>query len=413
MNIQEQIFPRIPSKSRHDETKYMKALTYNGKSSVKLMDKPVPIITDPTDVIVRVTALTLCGSDLHLYHNEIQGLHKGYILGHECVGVVDQIGTSVNTLNVGDRVVVSAVISCGKCEYCKRGEWSCCDVTNDNKQQREMYGHNTAGLFGYSDMLGGYEGCQAEFVRVPFGEVNCFKIPEKILDSQALLIADSACTGYHGTELAEIKTGDNVVVFGCGPVGLMSIMFSKYKGAKSVVAIDVDEFRLRFARDKFGVETINSKIEDPVKAIKRFFVEGPDKVIDCVGFRFPENFIHKFERSVSLETDSPNIINEAILMVRKNGKIALIGDYIGYTNHFNIGAFMEKHLSMSGGQLWPHKYYSLIFKLIEDGMIDPSVILTHIYPLSQIEKVYEKFDKHEDGIIKPMIIPDLIYKDRA
>jgi threonine dehydrogenase-like Zn-dependent dehydrogenase len=384
----------------------MLACTYNGKTSVKLQELPVPIITDETDIIVKVSALTICGSDLHLYHNELSGVHKGDILGHECIGIVDQIGSQVSLFNIGDRVVVSAVISCGQCEYCIRGEWSCCDVTNNNQKQKEMYGHNTAGLFGYSDLLGGYEGCQAEYVRVPFGDVNCFLIPHNITDNQALLIADVACTGYHGTELADIKPGDNVVVFGCGPVGCMSMMWCKYKGARTVVAIDVDQFRLNFAKDKFGVDIINSKDEDPVKAIKRFFINGPDKIIDCVGFRFPESFVHKFERSVSMETDSPNIINEAILMIRKNGKIALIGDYIGFTNHFNIGGLMEKHLSMSGGQLWPHKYYKLIFNVIQRGEVDPSVILTHIFPFSQIEKVYEKFDKHEDGIIKAMIVPD-------
>jgi threonine dehydrogenase-like Zn-dependent dehydrogenase len=406
MITQQTEIPLIPSKTKHDENRKMMACTYNGKTNVKISEVPVPIITDATDVIVKVTALTVCGSDLHLYHNEFSGVHKGDILGHECIGIIDQVGSLVTSLNIGDRVVVSAVISCGKCDYCKRGEWSCCDVTNHDKSQRELYGHNTAGIFGYSDMLGGYEGCQAEYVRVPFGDVNCFKIPSKVTDNQALLIADVACTGYHGTELADVKPGDNIVVFGCGPVGLMSIMFSKFKGANSIVAIDVDQFRLNFAYSRFGINIINSKEEDPVKAIKRYFANGPDKVIDCVGFRFPEKFIDKFQRSVNLETDSPNIINESIKMIRKNGKIALIGDYIGYTNHLNIGAFMEKHLSMSGGQLWPHKYNKIIFDAIERGEIDPSVILTHIYPLSQIEKVYEMFDKHEDGMIKAMIVPD-------
>jgi len=161
---------------------------------------------------------------------------------------------------------------------------------------------------------------------------------------------------------------------------------------------------------KFGAVPINSKDEDPVKTVRKYFLDGPDKVIDCVGFRFPEGFWHKFEKALNIETDSPNIVNAAIEMVRKNGKIALIGDYFAYTNHFNIGAFMEKHLTMRGGQLWPHKYYNMIFTWIKEGLVDPSVILTHVYPLSKMEEVYAKFDKHEDGMIKPLVIPDSFYK---
>jgi threonine dehydrogenase-like Zn-dependent dehydrogenase len=410
--FEEHIIPKEPSTVHYDQNKKMQATKFHGKFSVKLEESPMPIVTDQTDAIIKITATTVCGSDLHFYHNEVPGMEKGDILGHECVGIVDDIGSEVSNIKRGDRVVVSAVIACGRCSYCKRGEWSCCDTTNHSKAMQEMYGHSIAGVFGYSHLTGGYDGCQAEYVRVPYADINLFKIPDDIPDSQAILISDIACTGYHGTELCDLQEGDNVVVFGCGPVGQMAIMWSKFKKAKTVIAIDLDAERLHFAATKFGAVPINSKEEDPVKAVRKFLPDGPDKVIDCVGFRFPESMAHKVEKVLHLETDSPNIVNAAIQMCRKNGRIALIGDYFGYANHFNIGAFMEKHLTMRGGQVWPHKYYSMIFQKIKAGLIDPSVVLTHVFPLSKISEVYAKFDKHEDGIMKPLVIPDAYFKGR-
>jgi len=369
----------------------------------------VPIVTDPTDVVVKVTASTVCGSDLHLYHNKIPKMEKGDIIGHESVGVVDEVGSAVKNFKKGDRVVISAVIACGQCEYCLRGEWSCCDTTNPNKEQEELYGHHTGALFGYSHMIGGYDGCQAEYVRVPFADVNLFPIPATINDKQALCIADIACTSYHGTELADVRLGDRVVVFGCGPVGLLTQMWAKYRGASRVIAIDVDAQRLQFAQEKFGSEIVNSKEEDPVTAVHKLIPGGPDKVIDCVGFRFSETLIQKIEFKLQAQTDVANIVNAAIKMVRKNGRVTLIGDYVGFTNHFNIGALMEKHLTMNGGQLWPHKYYKLIFDAMEKGAVDPTVVLTHTYPLSKCDEVYKLFDKHEGGMIKPYLLPDELY----
>lgn len=397
----------IQTEPLRDPNRKMKALVYHGKIDVRLIEKPVPLISNPLDIIVKVTATTVCGSDLHLYNGEIpKNFLKGYILGHEAVGIVDEVGSEIKKFSKGDRVVISAVIACGQCEYCKREEYSCCDVTNKCEAQKILYGHNTGAIFGYSDLVGGYDGCQAEYVRVPYGDVNCFEIPDGIDDKKALMIADIACTGFHGNQLVDVKEGDNVVVFGCGPVGMMTCMWAKYRKAKRVIGIDVDDYRLKFVKMKFDVDTINSKERDVIEAVKVFMPGGPDKVIDCVGFRFPENFIHKFERALSLETDSPNILNTMIHMVRKNGKIGLIGDYFGYTNQFHIGALMEKHLTMSGGQLWPHKYQKYIFDLIKSGEIDPSVIITHSFPFSKIEEVYKMFDKHEDGMLKALLIPD-------
>jgi len=400
---------KTPSKAKYDESRKMTALQFNGKENIKVGEVPVPLVTDATDAVVKVTASTVCGSDLHLYNGKVPSMVKGDIMGHESVGVVEEVGPGVKNIQKGDRVVISAVIACGECVYCKRQEWSCCDTTNTSERQEALYGHNTGALFGYSHMVGGYDGCQAEYVRVPYADVNLFQIPSNISDKQALCIADIACTSYHGTELGEVKTGDTVVVFGCGPVGLLTQMWAKYRGARIVVAIDIDPQRLAFAKSKFGVEIVNSKEEDPLEAVEKLIPGGPDTVIDCVGFRFPEGFLHKLELKLKMETDAPNIVNTAIKMVRKNGKITLIGDYFGYTNHFNIGALMEKHLTMNGGQLWPQKYQKKIFEAMAKGEIDPTVVLTHTYPLSKGDEAYKAMNNHANGMIKPLVLPDHLY----
>jgi len=265
--------------------------------------------------------------------------------------------------------------------------------------------------FGYSQTFGGFDGCQAEYVRVPFADVNLFLIPQELSFKQALLVSDIACTGWHGTELAGVKEGDTVVIFGCGPVGLMAQMWAKFRGASRVVAIDLDPIRLDFAQKCFGSETINGKEMDVEETVKKLIPGGPDKVIDCVGFRFPESLGHKIEFKMGLETDSPNVVNTAIKIVRKNGRITLIGDYVGFTNHFNIGGMMEKHLTMNGGQLWPHNYYKIIFEAMATQKVDPTVVFTHTFPLSKGGEAYDQFDKHSNGMIKPYLIPDSIYKE--
>ena len=401
---------KLPSKLRKDMINKMYGAVLTGKKKIEYQEVGRPLVTDATDAIVKILATTVCGSDLHLYNGELQMKYvQGYILGHEAVGVVLDIGSEVKNIKKGDRVVISSIIACGSCEYCLKGQTSCCDFTNISKDRETQYGHNTGGIFGYSELVGGYDGLQAELARVPYADVNLFKIPERVSDRQALMVSDIACTGYHGCELADVKEGDNVVVFGCGPVGLMTQMWCKFRKA-NVVAIDVDQQRLNFAQQRIGVNIVNSKTQDPVEVINSLIPGGPDKVIDCVGFRFPQDLLHKFERFLHLESDSPNIVNAAIKMCKKNGRIALIGDYFGSVNHFNIGALMEKHLTISGGQLWPHKYANKIFDLIQSEQIDPSFVITHTFPLSQIAEVYRKFDAHEEGMIKCLIIPDELYK---
>jgi len=401
---------KTPSKLRKHPTKKMTAGVYRGKKSIVYEDVPMPTVTDPTDAVIRITMAAVCGSDLHLYHGELPNKYvDGYIFGHEAVGIVEDIGVEVKKFKKGDKVIISAVISCGMCEYCQRGEMSCCDVTNKSTDQSKMYGHCTGGILGYSELVGGYDGCQAEFVRVPYADVNLFTQPGKVEDRLAVLVSDILCTGYHGNELADVKEGDNVVIFGCGPVGLMTQMWARYRKANIVVAIDVDQQRLDFALKHWAHRVINSSKEDPVKAVVNMIPGGPDKVIDCVGFRFPDSLLHKIERAIGIESDAPNVVNSAIMMCRKNGRIALIGDYFGFVNHFNIGALMEKHLTMNGGQLWPHRYQKKILELLESGEIDPSPVITHTYPLSRIDEAYKHFDKHDSGHIKTLVVPDTYF----
>jgi len=225
----------------------MRAVEWQGTKNVKVVHRPKPLVTDPTDAVLRITSSTICGSDLHLYHNEFSGMQKGDVLGHEFMGIVESVGSGVKDIKVGDRVVASAVIADGICNYCKMGLFSCCDGTNPSKQMEKLYGHRTAGLFGYSHLTGGYEGGQAEFVRIPFADVNLLKIPQGLPDEKVLFLSDIASTGWHATELGEVKAGQTVAIWGAGPVGLMACMWSKYRGATKIILIDAVESRLNLA----------------------------------------------------------------------------------------------------------------------------------------------------------------------
>jgi threonine dehydrogenase-like Zn-dependent dehydrogenase len=305
-------------------------------------------------------------------------MEKGDILGHEGVGIVEQVGSEVKTLKEGDRVVISAIISCGDCEYCMKGQVSLCVNTNPNTQMETMYGDKLAGVFGYSHLLGGYEGCQAEFVRVPIGDVNCLKIPDSLPDEKAILLSDIACTGWHANELGEVTEGKTVAIWGCGPVGLMAIMWAKFRGASRIIAIDDVADRLQIART-FGAETINfNETSDVVAAIRDLIPGGPDVGIETAGFRFPQTLLHKAERAIHAETDSPEIVTQIIKTVKKGGNISLIGDYYAYANHFPIGALMEKSktcsvLDTNDFRLDNSRWTSICSKVLEtvDGLLDP------------------------------------------
>jgi len=388
-----------------DPVKKMTALEWHGNQDVRVVTRPKPMITEPKDAIIRVTATTICGSDLHLYHNEFAGLQKGDVLGHEFVGIVETVGAGVTNIKKGDKVVVSAIIADGTCSYCLKECYSCCDTTNPSKEMEELYGHRTAGLFGYSHLTGGYDGGQAEYVRVPYADVNCLKVNPALPDKKILPISDILCTAWHANELAQVKEGDVVAVWGCGPVGLLTLMWAKYRKAKRIIAIDGIPARLKLAQTKFGAEIIDITKQDVIKTMKDLVPGGPDVCIDAAGFRFPKSILHRFQRAVKLETDAPEILTECIKCVRKAGKISVIGDYYAYTNNFPIGAFMEKGLTMAGGQVFVQKYWKHLLSIVEKGEVDPSWIFSHVMPLEKAAEAYKMFDLKEDSCIKVMLMP--------
>jgi threonine dehydrogenase-like Zn-dependent dehydrogenase len=269
----------------------------------------------------------------------------------------------------------------------------------------ETYGHRTAGILGYSHLTGGYSGCQAEFVRVPFADVNCLKVPEGIPDDQLLMLSDVACTGWHGNELGGVGEGSSVAIWGGGPVGLMTAMWAKFRKAARIIMIDDNDYRLRFAKERLGVDIINFKDIDVKTALNDLLPHGPDVCIDCVGFRFAKTIAHKVQKTLHLETDVPEVLNEAIRCIRKGGTLVLIGTYFHTANSFLIGALMEKGIVMHGSQVFVQKYWKQLLGYIEEGLVDPSFIVTHKYPLEKAPDAYRIFDTHQDEAIKVLLCP--------
>ncbi|KAF9553311.1 GroES-like protein [Agrocybe pediades] len=393
------------SKSAPDGAK-MKALAWFGNNDVRVIDAPVPDITEPDDVIVRVTGSTICGSDLHLYHGEIMTMQKGDILGHEFMGIVDKVGPNVTNIKPGQRVVASFQIACGDCKFCKQKLSSFCDRTNTSTLQKEMYGQADAGFFGYSHFTGGYAGGQAEYVRVPKGNVNLLPIPDSVPDEKALYLSDILPTSYHAVVDTGVEKGDVVGVWGLGPIGLYVAKWAQLKGASRVIGIDAVPERLAFAESKLGIETINFKQEkDVAKKILELVPSGLDTAIDCGSFHEPKSLLHKAQKLAMLETDSPETINEMIYAVRKRGKCGIIAAYAGYANGVNVGALMEKGVRLIGnGQAPVHLYWEEILNdYIIPGKFDPTFVLTHRVPLEDMDKLYAAFDKRQAGVEKVFV----------
>jgi len=382
----------------------MKALCWEGKDKVELKDMPRPAITDPGDAIIRVTGTTVCGSDLHLFHGEIPNLVKHEILGHESCGIVDEVGPDCH-LKRGQRVVVSFQIACGQCEYCKKGLSTACDFTNKSSLMEKLWGHKLSGIFGYSHLTGGYAGGQAEYLRIPIADVNCLPLPDDVPDEKGLYLSDIIPTSYHACVDCGIQAGDIIGVWGLGPIGLFCVEWAFIMGASKVVAIDWVPERLEMAR-RLGADTINFTEEDPVKLILEKY-GGLDRAIDCAGFRYAKSLLHKVERAVGLETDTSENLNEMIQAVKKFGTISIIADYAGYTNHFLIGAVMEKGIRLIGaGQAPIQKYWQdILNNYLRTGKLDHalSIIVTHRFRLEDIDLLYKRFDTKEQGIVKTFI----------
>jgi threonine dehydrogenase-like Zn-dependent dehydrogenase len=389
----------------------MKAVCWFGREDMRVEDVPNPIILNPRDAIVRVTSTAICGSDLHLYNGYVPAMLPGDILGHEFMGEVVETGSGVENLSVGDRVVVPFPISCGQCHYCKDGLWSLCDNSNPNAALAEgMFGFSPAGIYGYSHLLGGYAGGQAEYARVPFADIGPAKVPDNITDDQAVMLADVFPTGYMAAEAAEIKAGDIVAVWGCGPVGLFSIISAYMLGAERVIAIDRLPERLRLAEEYCHAEVINFEGVDVVEILKQMTGgRGPDVCIDAVGLEAhvtgPLGWLDKAKQAVRIQSGRPDVLRESIQACRKGGTVSLPGVYGGVVDTIPFGAAMNKGLTFKMGQTHVHRYLQPLMEHIQNGDVDPSFLVTHRLPLEEAPHAYNIFSHKQDECVKVVLKP--------
>jgi threonine dehydrogenase-like Zn-dependent dehydrogenase len=389
----------------------MKAVTWHGKEDVRVDTVPDPSIINPRDAIVKVTATAICGSDLHLYAGRIPTMMEGDILGHEFMGEVVAVGSHVENLKVGDRVVVPFTISCGGCFFCKRDLWSLCDNSNPNASMLEkLYGQSGSGLFGYSHLYGGYSGGQAEYVRVPFADVGPLKVPEGLSDEQVLFLSDIFPTGYMAAENCDIKPGDTVAVWGCGPVGQFAIWSALKLGAGKVIAIDRFPERLRLAREHVGAETLNYEEVDVFESLKeKTGGRGPDACIDAVGTDAHgaslDHWYDIVKEKLMLETDRGHVLRQAIHSCRKGGVVSIPGVYGGFLDKVPIGAAFGKALQFRMGQTHVHRYLPKLLDYILENEIDPTYLITHRMPLEKAPEMYHIFQEKEDECVKVVLKP--------
>ena len=391
----------------------MKAVCWMGSGKVEVQTVEDPKIINPGDAIIRVTRTAICGSDLHLFDGYIPTMESGDILGHEFMGVVEEVGSAVTKLKRGDRVVIPFTIACGNCFFCKTDLWSLCDNSNPNARICEaMYGYSGSALFGYSHIYGGFAGGQAQYVRVPFADVGPIKIESDIPDEKVLFLSDIYPTGYQAAENAQIKPGDTVAVFGCGPVGLFAIASAYMFGAEKVIAIDRFPERLKLARDYCGATTIDYTAGDPsiVEALRDLSNGiGPDSIIDAVGMEAHGTdaaaMYDRVDQALMLETDRPTVLRQAIQAVRKGGTLSIPGVYGGDLDKLNFGAAFGKGITMKMGQTNMHKYLAPLLKSIEDGKIDPSFMISHRIGIQDVPEMYKVWRDKKDGVTKIVIDP--------
>ncbi len=382
-----------------------------GRTKVKVRTVPDPKILNARDAIVRITSTAICGSDLHLYDGYVPTMKKGDILGHEFMGEVVEVGPAVDTLRVGDRVVVPFPIACGACMACQRGLFSICENSNPNAELADrIMGHSPAGIFGYSHMLGGFAGGQAEYARVPFADVGPIKIEDGLPDEQVLFLSDILPTGFMGADMA-VSPGDVVAVWGAGPVGMFAMASAVMFGAQRVIAIDRFDYRLRRAAENTGAETINYEEVDVADALDEMTAgRGPDACIDAVGMEahHANPAIDRYDRvkqAARLETERPHAVREAILTCRNGGTVAIIGAYAGYMDKFPIGPLMNRSLTIRTGQCHVQRYMRPLLDRIRAGDIDPSFVISHLLPLEEAPRGYEMFKNKEDGCTKVVLTP--------
>ena len=388
----------------------MKANCWMGKKDLQVVDVPDPKILNKRDAIVKVTSTAICGSDLHLYNGFIPTLEKGDILGHEFMGEIVEVGPEVKQRKVGDRVVVSFTIGCGACFFCQEGLFSCCDNSNPNGWlAEELFGHATAGAFGYSHLTGGFAGGQAEYVRVPFADVGTVKIENGLTDEQVLFLSDIFPTAYMAAENCNIKPGDTVAIWGCGPVGQLAVRCVFLLGAERVIAIDRVPERLQMARES-GAETINYAETDAFDTLLQMTgSRGPDSCMDAVGLEAhapgPIHYYDRAKQALMLEADRPYVLRQAMLACRNGGTVSVPGVYGGFDDKIPLGAMMNKGLTIKSGQTHVPRYFDPLLKLIQTGAIDPSFVITHRMRLADAPRGYELFMNKQDDCIKVVLQP--------
>lgn len=390
----------------------MKALCWHGKNDVRVDNVPDPKILNPRDAIIKITSTAICGSDLHLLNGYVQPMQKGDILGHENMGIVEEVGPGVKNLKKGDRVVVPFVIACGNCFFCQNEMYSVCDNSNPNQKLAEsISGYVPAGLFGFSHLTGGYAGGQAEYLRVPFADVGPIVIEDDSLaDEQVLFLSDIFPTAWMAAENCQIKPGDTVAIWGAGPVGLLAIKSAYLQGAARVISIDSVEERMQMARDA-RAETIDFNDERGVLELLKEMTggRGPDSCMDAVGLEAHGTSIgaiyDRIKATTFLATDRPNVLRQAIMAVRKGGTVSIPGVYGGLLDKIPMGAAFNKGITMKMGQTHVQKYLKPLLSRIQDGDIDPSFIITHRLSLDEAPEGYTKFKHKQDNCIKVVLKP--------
>jgi threonine dehydrogenase-like Zn-dependent dehydrogenase len=389
----------------------VKALVWHGTDDVRVERVPDPAILNPRDAIVKVTSTAICGSDLHLFDGYIPTMKPGDILGHEFMGEVVEVGKENHKLRIGDRVVVPFTIACGRCFFCERQLWSACDNSNPNAKIVEaLYGFSGSGLFGYSHMMGGYAGGQAQYVRVPFADVGPMRVPDSLTDEQALFLSDIFPTGYMAAENCDIQPGDTIAVWGCGPVGQLAIASALLLGAEQVIAIDSVPERLRMATRQRGVIAVDFEKEDVFDRLKQLTAgRGPDACIEAVGLEAHGTTLDAYydavKTAVFLATDRPTALRQAIQACRKGGVVSIPGVYGGYLDKMPFGAAFGKGLTFKMGQTHVMKYLRPLLARIERGEIDPSFVITHRLPLDDAPAAYRLFRDKRDECIKVVLKP--------
>lgn len=387
----------------------MQALVYHGARDVRVDNVADPVLQDPQDVLLRVTATAICGSDLHLFRGKVPGLKEGDVLGHEFMGVVEETGPGVTRLRPGDRVVVPFVIACGDCFFCQRSLFAACETTNDGRgailNKKEL--RPGAGMFGYTQLYGGYAGGQAEYVRVPRADTGPIRIPDALSDEQVLFLSDILPTGWQAVVNAEVGPGRSVAIFGAGPVGMMAAACARMLGAERIFMVDHHPYRLRFAAETWGVETIDfDHVDDPAQAIvEKTAFRGVDAAVDAVGFEAKGSAIETMMTTLKLEGSSGQALRQAMAATRRGGVVSVAGVYAGFIHGFLFGDAFEKGLTFRMGQTHVQRFMPELLEHIGEGRLDPGVIISHRLALSDAARGYRIFDRKEEECRKVVLTP--------